>query len=72
MAIHLESEGALIAKIQYKNKSNDKNGFSNYECNKDETLQLVPNNKAERTCAYICWQSGSGKSFFYYSICKRI
>ena len=77
MAINLESEGALIAIIQNKNKSikdkklyitsdesNVKNGFTNYECNKDETLQLVPNNKAERTCAYICGQSGSGKSFF--------
>jgi hypothetical protein len=27
-------------------------------------LQLVPNNKTERTCAYICGQSGSGRSFF--------
>jgi hypothetical protein len=25
---------------------------------------LEPNNKAERTCAYICGQCGSGKSFF--------
>ena len=77
MAINLESEGASIAIIQNKNKSmkdkklyitsdetNVKNGFTNYEFNEDETLQSVPNNKAERTCAYIYGQSGSGKSFF--------
>ena len=52
MAINLESEGALIAIIQNKNKStkdkklyitsdesNVKNGFTSYELNKDEALQ---------------------------------
>ena len=84
MVINQESEGALIAIIQNKNKSikdkklyitsdesNVKNWFSNHECNKDETLQLVPNNKAERTCAYICGQSGSGKSFFTTQYVKK-
>jgi len=30
----------------------------------DESLQIVPNNKTERQCLYVCGQSGSGKSYF--------
>jgi len=76
MALNLENEGALIALIQNKNKNikdkrlyaspdadNVKNGSPVYTCEKDETLQVVPNIKTERSSLYICGQSGSGKSF---------
>jgi chromosomal replication initiation ATPase DnaA len=53
------------------NENNVKKGFSNYECNKDETLQLVPNTKTERQCIYICGQSGSGKSYFTSNYVKQ-
>lgn len=84
MSLNLENEGALIAIIKNENKSikdkklyvsdNEKNvkkGFSNYECNDNETLQLVPNTKTERQCIYICGQSGSGKSYFTSNYVKQ-
>jgi hypothetical protein len=84
MAINLENEGALFAIIKNENKTikdkklyvsdnenNVKKGFSNYECNKDETLQLIPNTKTERQCIYICGQSGSGKSYFTSQYVKQ-
>ena len=77
MALNLENEGALIALIQNKDKNikdkrlyassdadNVKNGGPVYTCEKDETLQVVPNTKTERTCLYIAGQAGSGKSFY--------
>jgi hypothetical protein len=41
-----------------------KNGGPVYHCAEGETLQVVPNIKAERSCLYIAGQAGSGKSFF--------
>ena len=84
MALNYEDSGQLIAVIKNENKSikdkklyvsdNEKNvkkGFSNYECNDTETLQLVPNTKTERQCIYICGQSGSGKSYFTSNYVKH-
>ena len=77
--LNLESEGNLIGIVIKDNKDNKdinkklyvtdnitsvRNGTKHFECKSDETLQLVPNNKVERSCLYICGQSGSGKSFF--------
>ena len=77
MALNLENEGALIALIQNKDKSikdkrlyaspdadHVKNGGPVYTCEKDETLQVVPNIKLERSSVYIAGQAGSGKSFY--------
>ena len=77
MALNLENEGALIALIQNKDKNikdkrlyaspdpdNVKNGGPVYICEKDETLQVVPNIKVERICLYIAGQAGSGKSYY--------
>lgn len=82
--MNFENEGPLIGLIKNENKSikdkklyvsdNDKNvkkGFSSYDCNENETLQLVPNNKTERQCIYICGQSGSGKSYFTSNFVKE-
>jgi hypothetical protein len=75
--LNLEDQGALIAVIKNKDKkkkdtklyvSPDEDGAKNggpvYHCTEGETLQIVPNTKAERQCIYICGQSGSGKSYF--------
>jgi chromosomal replication initiation ATPase DnaA len=82
--LNLENEGALFAIIKNENKTikdkkmyvsdnenNVKKGFSNYECDKNEILQLVPNTKTERQCIYICGQSGSGKSYFTSQYVKQ-
>jgi DNA helicase HerA-like ATPase len=84
MSLNFEDVGPLIAIIKNENKAiKDKklfisdnvdsvrNGFSNYQTNKNETLQLVPNNKTERQCIYICGQSGSGKSYFTSNYVKQ-
>ena len=34
-------------------------------------MQLIPNNKTERQCVYICGQSGSGKSYFTTNYVKQ-
>jgi hypothetical protein len=82
--INLENEGAMIAIIKNSDKKikdkkiyvssepdNVKHGVNTYTCTKNETLQLVPNNKTERTCSYICGQSGSGKSYFTTNFVKE-
>ena len=75
--LNLENEGNLIAVLQNKDKNikdkklyvsseteSVKSGGVSFSCALNETLQLVPNIKAERQCLYVCGQSGSGKSHF--------
>ena len=84
--INLEQIGSLIGIVIKDNKDNKdtnkklyvtddvnsvRNGTIHFECKSDETLQLVPNNKVERQCVYICGQSGSGKSYFTSNYVKQ-
>jgi DNA helicase HerA-like ATPase len=75
--LNFENEGNLICVIKNKDskikdkrlyvsseEESIKSGGVSYQCMKDDTLQLIPNIKAERQCVYICGQSGSGKSYF--------
>ena len=83
MALNLENEGNLTATVIKDGKeANQKlyvtdnakatrNGSVLFECKENETLQLTPNNKNNRTCSYICGQSGSGKSFFTTNYVKQ-
>ena len=84
MSLNLENEGNLIAVIVKDGKDKEtkklyvtdkessvRNGFKSFECTENETLQLVPNNKTERQCLYICGQSGSGKSYFTSNYVKQ-
>ena len=84
--LNFENEGNLVAIIVNKDKDKNKNekklyvspdpgsvksGGVSFTCDINETLQLVPNIKAERQCLYICGQSGSGKSHFTTSYVKQ-
>ena len=48
-----------------------RHGGSSFVCKPDEVLQLIPINKTERQCVYICGQSGSGKSYFTTNYVKQ-
>lgn len=81
--LNLEDSGNLIAKIMKNGKDTNsklyvtdkvesvRNGFNSFECKNDEVLQIVPNNKTERQCVYVCGQSGSGKSYFTTNYVKE-
>jgi len=82
--LNLENEGNLIAVLQNKDKNikdkklyvsseteSVKSGGVSFSCASNETLQLVPNIKAERQCLYVCGQSGSGKSHFTTEYVKQ-
>ena len=81
--LNIENEGNLIGlivkngketstKLSVTDKENTtRHGGSSFVCKPDEVLQLIPNNKTERQCIYICGQSGSGKSYFTTNYVKQ-
>jgi hypothetical protein len=81
--LNIENEGNLIASIIKNGKETNtklfvtdkenttRHGGSSFVCKPDEVLQLMPNNKTERQCIYICGQSGSGKSYFTTNYVKQ-
>jgi len=83
MSLNLENQGNLIAKVMKNEKDTNmklyvtdkentvRNGGNSFECKPDESLQIVPNNKTERQCLYVCGQSGSGKSYFTTNYVKE-
>ena len=81
--LNIENEGNLIGLIIKNGKETNtklfvtdkenttRHGGSSFVCKQDEVLQLIPNNKTERQCVYICGQSGSGKSYFTTNYVKQ-
>jgi hypothetical protein len=81
--LNIENEGNLIGLIIKNGKETNtklfvtdkenttRHGGSSFVCKPDEVLQLIPNNKTERQCVYICGQSGSGKSYFTTNYVKQ-
>jgi len=78
--INLENDGESIASIK-KDKKKDSivslGQGSRYGTNdlilegNDETFQLIPNNKKERSCHAVFGQAGSGKSFWCCNYIKE-
>lgn len=78
--INLENDGESIASIK-KDKKKDSivslGQGSRYGTNDlileadDETFQLIPNNKKERSCHAVFGQAGSGKSFWCCNYIKE-
>ncbi len=83
--MNIENKGKVIAEIinkrdPRKNREiyceNDKNGIKHYLDDiqledEDETIQILPNKKTERSILYITGSSGSGKSYYTKEYIKQ-